>query len=316
MSWIPTLTLFAMMLALGMTLRLADFARALSMPVVVGVGLLGQLVLQPLFAFGLARGLDLPPTMSIGLVLIAACPGGVVSNALVQMARGDVALSIVLTGLSSLVAFLSLPAAIALAMRLFGGDGPPVVLSLAELIATLFGTTAFPVVLGMLVLRHRPFLAARLHRPLLRASTAVLLLMIAGLFASLATSGELSLASLSRSVLPAVVALVGTTMAAGYGMARALGHGGATARTLALEGSMQNVNMALVVAVAFLGEQRFGGPAVVYLPVSFAFAGLMIALGRRETSGAASGSAFGRGSDGAGPPLASERDLGGRQERI
>ena len=117
MSWIPTLTLFAMMLALGMTLRPADFARAASMPGVVAVGLLAQLVLQPLFAFGLARGLELSPTLAIGLVLIAACPGGVVSNALVQLARGDVAVSVVLTGLSSLVSFVSLPAAVALAMR-------------------------------------------------------------------------------------------------------------------------------------------------------------------------------------------------------
>jgi BASS family bile acid:Na+ symporter len=286
MSWIPTLTLFTMMLALGMTLRLGDFARAASMPSAVALGLLGQLVLQPLFAFGLARGLELSPTPAIGLVLIAACPGGVVSNALVQLARGDVALSILLTGLSSLVSFVTLPAAIAFAMRFFGGEGSPVVLSFAELVATLFGTTALPVLLGMLVLGQRPALAKRLHRPLLNASTGVLLLMIAGLFASLVTSGELSLASLFRRVLPAVVVLVGGTMAAGYGLARALGHGATTARTLGLEGSMQNVNMALVVAVAFLGEQRFGGPAVVYLPVSFAFAGLMIVLGRREASAA------------------------------
>jgi BASS family bile acid:Na+ symporter len=293
-SWIPTLTLFAMMLALGMTLRLADFARATAMPAVVALGLLGQLVLQPLLAFGLARALDLPATLAIGLVLIAACPGGVVSNALVQLARGDVALSILLTGLSSLFSFVSLPVVIALAMAQFGGDGPPVVLSFAELVATLFGTTALPVALGMLLLQRRPELAERLHRPLLNTSTAVLMLMIAALFASLATSGELSLTNLFQRVLPAVVALVGGTMAAGYGVARALGCGEATARTLGLEGSMQNVNMALVVAVTFLGEQRYGGPAVVYLPVSFAFAGGMIALGRRAPHDAAAQPARGR----------------------
>jgi BASS family bile acid:Na+ symporter len=293
-SWIPTLTLCAMMLALGMTLRIADFARAAAMPSAVAVGLLGQLVLQPLLAFGLARGLGLSTTHAIGLVLIAACPGGVVSNALVRLARGDVALSILLTGLSSLVSFASLPAAIALAMAHFGGDGPPVVLSFPELVATLFGTTALPVVLGMLVLRHRPAIAARLHRPLLDGATGVLLLMIAALFASLATSGELSLASLFHRVLPAVVALVGGTMAAGYGCGRALGYGGATARTLALEGSMQNVNMALVVAMTFLGEQRYGGPAVVYLPVSFAFAGAMIVLGRRSGTDVAPRPVLGR----------------------
>jgi predicted Na+-dependent transporter len=172
-------------------------------------------------------------------------------------------------------------------MRIFGGAGPAVALSLGELVATLFATTALPVVLGMLVLKHRSALAERLHRPLLNVSTGVLLVMIAALFASLAGSGELSLGSLFRRVLPGVVALVGGTMATAYGLARVLGYGARTARTLGLEGSMQNVNMALVVAVTFLGEQRFGGPAVVYLPVSFAFAALMIALGRRGASGTA-----------------------------
>jgi BASS family bile acid:Na+ symporter len=282
-SWIPTLTLFAMMLALGMTLRRADFARAASMPSAVAVGLLGQLVLQPLLAFALARGLELPPTLAIGLVLIAACPGGVVSNALVQLARGDVALSILLTGLSSLVSFLSLPAVIALAMRELGTEGAPVVLSFAGLVATLFGTTALPVLTGMIVLRHRPALAERLHRPLLNASTAVLMLMIAGLFTSVATSEELSIADLFRRALPAVVLLAASTMTAGYLAGRALGYGGATARTLSLESGMQNVNMALVVALTFLGEPRYGGPAIVYLPVSFACAGMLVWIGRRSS---------------------------------
>jgi BASS family bile acid:Na+ symporter len=282
-SWIPTLTLFAMMLALGMTLRWADFGRAASMPAAVAVGLLGQLVLQPLLAFVLARNLELSPTLAIGLVLVAACPGGVVSNALVQLARGDVALSILLTGLSSLVSFVSLPSVIALAMRELGAEGPPVALSFGALVATLFGTTALPVLVGMLVLRQRPALAARLHRPLLHVSTAVLMLMIAGLFASVATSEELSIAGLFRHALPAVVLLVGGTMTAGYLAGRALGYGAATARTLSLESGMQNVNMALVVALTFLGEQRYGGPAIVYLPVSFACAGALVWLGRRAS---------------------------------
>lgn len=281
MSWLPTLTLFAMMLALGMTLRAADFRRAASMPSAVIAGLLGQLVLQPLLAFWLARTLELPPTFAIGLVLIAACPGGVVSNALTQLARGDVALAILLTGFSSLASFLTLPAVIALAMREFGDAAPPVLLSFPELVATLFGTTALPVLIGMGLLRERPALAARLHRPLLNGSTAVLMLLVAGLFASLAASEELSMATLFRGVLPAVVVLVGGTMAAGYLGGRALGYGPATARTLSLESAMQNVNMALVVAVSFLGEQRYGGPAVVYMPVSFAFAGALIVLSRR-----------------------------------
>jgi bile acid:Na+ symporter, BASS family len=281
MSWIPTATLFVMMLSLGMTLRPEDFRRLLATPSAVAVGVIGQIVLLPLVAFGLARALDLSPTMSIGLVLISACPGGVISNTLTHLARGDVALAISMSAMTSLVTFLSLPFVISVAMRAFGTEGPPIVLSITEMVTTLFGTTALPVLLGMLLLHLRPALAGRLYRPLLAASTSVLMLAIAGLFVGLASAAdELSIATLFRRVTPAVVALVASTMAMGFASARLLGLGEATARTLAIEIGIQNINLALVVATSFLGEQRYAGPAVVYLPVSFAFAGVVVAMGR------------------------------------
>ena len=282
MSWIPTATLFVMMLALGMTLRLADFRRIAAAPAAVLLGMLGQLVLLPGVAFAIARLLELSPTLAIGLVLIAACPGGVVSNALAQLARGDLALSITLTALSSLVSFVSVPFVVSLALQAFGGEEKRVALSFVEMATTLFGTTVLPVLLGMGVRRWRPAAAERLHRPLLGLSTGVLMLMIVGLVVGLSrASSELSMAQLVRNVTPAVVALVAITMAAGAIGARILGLGGATARTITIEIGVQNVNLALVVAMSLLGEQRYGGPAVVYLPVMFVFAGAAIALGRR-----------------------------------
>jgi len=289
MSWIPSATLFAMMLALGMTLRPGDFRRIAAAPAAVLLGMSGQLVLLPLVAFALARLFELSPTLSIGLVLIAACPGGVVSNALAQLARGDLALSITLTALSSLVSFLSVPFVISLALDVFGGEERRVALSFVEMAATLFGTTVLPVLIGMAVLRWRPAAAERLHRPLLGVSTGILMLIILGLVVSLwRARGELSMEQLVRNVTPAAVGLVAITMAAGAMGARILGLGGATARTLAIEIGIQNVNLALVVAMSLLGEQRYAGAAVVYLPVMFVFAGGVIALGRRAASGARS----------------------------
>ena len=270
MSWIPTATLFAMMLALGMTLRPVDFRRIATAPAAVLLGMLGQLVLLPVAAFAIARWLELSPTLAIGLVLIAACPGGVVSNALTQLARGDLALSITLTSLSSLVSFLSVPFVLSLALDAFGGEERRIALSFVEMAATLFGTTVLPVVMGMAFLRWRPAFAERLHRPLLNVATGVLMLMIFGLFVSLwRSSSELSMAQLVRDGTPAVVVLIATTMTAG-----------AIARTITLEIGIQNVNLALVVA-SLLGEQRYAGAAIVYLPVMFGFAGGVIALGRR-----------------------------------
>jgi BASS family bile acid:Na+ symporter len=281
MSWIPTATLFAMMLALGMTLRPVDFRRIATAPAAVLLGLLGQLVLLPVAAFAIARWLELSPTLAIGLVLIAACPGGVMSNALTQLARGDLALSITLTSLSSLVSFTSVPFVLSLALDAFGGGERRVALSFVEMAATLFATTVLPVGIGMASLRWRSAVAERLHRPLLHGSTAVLMLMILALFVSLwRSSGDLSMARLLRDGTPAVVALIATTMTAGALAARALDLDAAIARTITLEIGVQNVNLALVVA-SLLGEQRYAGAAVLYLPVMFGFASGVIALGRR-----------------------------------
>jgi len=283
MSWIPTLTLFAMMLALGMTLRVEDFRRLAALRAAVALGMTGQLVLLPLVAFGVAHAFALSRTQAIGLVLIAACPGGVVSNVLSRLARGDVALSISLTAASSVVSFLSVPLVVGLGMRAFGGDGPRVALTFAEMASPLFGTTALPVIVGMGVLHRWPSLAARLHRPLLGASTGVLMLLIAGLaVGSARNASELSLGILFREAAPAVVALVAITMGIAALLARVLDLGAATSRTLVLEVGLQNFNLALVVAMSMLGEQRYAGPALVYLPVMFAFAGAVIAMGRRS----------------------------------
>lgn len=282
MTWVATATLFVMMLALGMTLSREDFRRLAEARAAVILGLAGQMVLLPLVGFAVAGAFALPPTMAIGLVLIAACPGGVVSNVLTRLARGDVALSISLTATSSLVSFLTLPVVVGLAMRAFGGGGPQVSLSFAEMASSLFLTTALPVLLGMAVRHRRPDRAARLHRPLLAVSSGVLVLLLVGLAIGVSRSAEeLSLKDLFAGAAPAVAVLVATAMGATLLAARALGLDGARSRTLALEVGLQNFNLALVVALGMLGGQRYAGPALVYLPTMFAFAAVVIALGRK-----------------------------------
>lgn len=308
MRWIPTLTLFVMMLSLGMTLRLEDFRRIASKPAAVTVGILGQLVLLPLVALPLALLLAPSPTQAIGLVLIAACPGGVISNVLSKLARGDVALSITLTAVSSVVCFATIPFVVGIALRAVGGDSTEVVLGFGEMAVSLFGTTALPVLLGMLLLTSRPALAARLHGPLLTGSTVVLLLLVLALVVRVASSAEdLSLADLVRGSLLPVVALVAITMGCGVLAARALHLDAATSRTLALEIGVQNFNLALVVAMTLLGEQRYAGPALIYLPVMLLAGGLVVASGRRSTPAPAGDEA---------PAATSPRTVAGALQRL
>jgi len=277
---VPTTTLFAMMLAMGMTLRGEDFARVVGAPRPVGFGLLCQMVLLPGTAFAIAWLLSLPGEVAIGLILVAACPGGVTSNALAHYARGDTALSVSLTALSSGFAWLTVPLVVGLGLATFGAPGAAIALSPTEAVATLFSTTALPVALGMLCLHFRPKLARRLSRPLLLVSTVLLMMLVAGLGFSLARS-EHGVAGLLGRALPAVLLLLGTMTVLGYVGAKLLGLAEAGRRTVLVEVGIQNFNMAMVLALNVLHAPRYLGPALVYLPVMLVFALLLIMATRR-----------------------------------
>lgn len=283
MSWIPTATLFVMMAALGMTLRTDDFARLGREPRAVLFGLTGQLLLLPLVAFALASALPLSETLAVGLVLIAACPGGVTSNLLSHAARGNLALSISLTAASSMASFLTVPFLLSLAFQAFGGVGAAITLSVREMMATLFGATVVPVLLGMGLLQFRPALAERLRGPLVGVSGTVLLLLIVSLGASLWSSGA-DVGGLAARGTPAVALLIAIATTLGWLGGRALGLDAATNRTLGIEIGMQNFTLAMAVSMTFLEEPLYLGAALLYLPLMLLFSSAIVALGRRDSA--------------------------------
>jgi BASS family bile acid:Na+ symporter len=278
---VPTTTLFAMMLAMGMTLRGEDFARVVKAPWPVGFGLLCQIILLPVLAFLIAWLLSLPREVAIGLVLIAACPGGVTSNALTHYARGGDALSISLTALSSGLAWLSVPLVVGFGLAAFGTPDTAIALSPIETVATLFSTTALPVGLGMLCLHFRPEFAKRLSRPLLLVSTVLLMLLVVGLGFSLTRSEQDVSGMFGRSLL-AVLLLLGAMTGVGHAGARLLRLPDAQRRTVLVEVGIQNFNLAIVLALNVLAEPKYLGPALVYLPVMLVFALVLIITTRTE----------------------------------
>jgi BASS family bile acid:Na+ symporter len=137
-----------------------------------------------------------------------------------------------------------------------------------------------PVLFGMLVLDRRPAVAARFSRPLLNVSTGLLLLLILGLMVQ-TWGSEYDMTGLALRATPSVVLLLLLSTGLGMAGARALGVDAAATRSLALEIGVQNVNLALVVAISLLGEPRYAGTALIYLPVMMVVAGAVIAWGRR-----------------------------------
>lgn len=146
--------LWVAMLGLGLSLRTVDIRNIFASPKALTIGMVGQVLLLPALGFALAFLLAPTPAVAVGAVILAACPGGLTANAYSFAARADVALSVSLTALSSLVSLVSLPAFTFLALEAFFEAGTMPTLSASDIFAKLFTLTVLPVGIGMLI-RHR-----------------------------------------------------------------------------------------------------------------------------------------------------------------
>ncbi|MEM6279564.1 MAG: bile acid:sodium symporter, partial [Verrucomicrobiota bacterium] len=155
------LILAFIMFSLGLGLRKDDFTRVARFPKAFGTGLLNQLILLPLVAFGIATLLKVSPVLAVGIMILSFCPGGVTSNVLARMAGGNVPLSISLTAVTSLISILTVPFLVAFSVQHFMGDEGPQV-NVAGLGIKMFLLTAIPVLLGMWLTAARPALVEKI----------------------------------------------------------------------------------------------------------------------------------------------------------
>jgi bile acid:Na+ symporter, BASS family len=281
-TWLPTAALSAMMLAMGMTLVPRDFRRVVEQPRAFAFGACGQIVLLPALAFATAWMLTLPRDLAIGLVLLAACPGGVTSNALSHYARGNTALSISLTALSSSLSFLTVPVVVGTAFIAFPRDAGEASVSLPalETALTILATTVLPMALGMAARYRNAELASRLSGPILGVSTSVLMLMFAALWVQVTMVSEDIGGLFARASLAAGV-WTAALLAIGWLGARALRLPPAERRTVMLELTLQNFNLVLVIAMTILGQPRLTGMSIVYLPAMVVAGAGIVMWGRR-----------------------------------
>lgn len=276
---IPTATLAAMMLALGMELQVQDFVRVFKSPTAALLGLLGQLVVLPTVALGLAVLLPLSSATALGLMLLAACPGGTTSNMFSSYARGDVALSISLTAFSGIAAPITVPIVIGLGFVLISGAAAPIQVSMLEMILTLLFSTAVPVLIGMGIVHLKPALAAKVRGKLLGFATGLMVLLLIGLFVNTVRIQPDVWGMFARSSLAVALLIVSCAVIA-MAAARLFRLSLRQENTLMLEVGIQNVNLALVVAINFLEDTQYLGPSLVYIPFMFMLAGVVLYRGR------------------------------------
>ncbi len=244
----------------ALELRLADFARLLREPRVVLIGLLSQLIALPLLTLALVFATNPAPSIALGLMLTAACPGGNMSNVLTHWSGGRTSLAMTMTSISSLISPLTTP----LIFSVLGGLHPStrtamqvVSVPYSELIGTILIALVTPLMLGMLLAERRPQLAAKLRKPLKRLGLAIF-----ALFVVLAVAANYAIFWQALTTIFALVAIHNAiALGSGYGIARLLKVGAAETRAITFETGVHNT--ALGLTLVFTYYQGLGGMALV-----------------------------------------------------
>ncbi|UPL18599.1 bile acid:sodium symporter family protein [Microbacterium aurugineum] len=247
------------MLGLGLSLTLADFARVLKQPKAVIIALLCQLVLLPAICFGLVLAFQLPPILAVGMMMLAASPGGTTANLYSNLFRGDIALNISLTAVNSVIAVITLPIITNFAIAYFQPFDDRLGLQWSKALE-VFAIVLLPVALGMIVRRFWPKFAAGMDKPVRIASVVILVVVIAG---AVASNWTLLVSNFTQLALITVLfCLISLTV--GFFVPRMLRVGKRQAIATSFEIGIHNATLAIVIAQSVLGSVELSLPAAVY----------------------------------------------------
>lgn len=268
------LGLALLMFVVGLRLSFSQVAKAFLYPKALGTGLIVQMVLLPATAFLLARFFALSEPMAVGLVLVAAAPGGVTSNYIAYLARADVALSAAMTLVTTALCAITIP----LILVLTGLTELPDIAGLIRMSMLMIGVALVPMIAGMAFVIWRPNWAKRTTLVLEPASKLVFAIIVLATFLQ---NWQPMMAHFS-SVGPAVIGLNLAALALAGGGGLLLGLGTESRRAIMVEASLQNVAVAMFVAGALLQNSALAIPALIYALVMNISALLQIGLAQKQ----------------------------------
>ncbi|TGK33800.1 bile acid:sodium symporter family protein [Leptospira gomenensis] len=261
------------MLGMGMALTIDDFKRIFVLPKAVITGLTLQLILLPVVGWFIADYSGLAPELAVGLMLLAICPGGATSNLITHLAKGDVALSITLTAITSCITVFSIPFLLNLSMNHFLGSGQMIALNIPQTILQIFLITVLPVSIGMLLNAKRPDLSQKFEKTVKILSGLFLVLIIAGAI----VRERQNIIPFFIQVGPAALALNLITMALGY-MGATLTKVTKSQRTsITIEVGIQNGTLGIAIASTILQNPAMAVPSAIYSLIMFATGGIFSA---------------------------------------
>ena len=248
------------MLGMGLSLLPVDFKRITRYPKAVAVGTVCQILLLPLIGALIALVVPMQPEIAVGLIILAVCPGGPSSNLVTYLAKGDVALSVSLTAVSSVITVFTIPLFANLALQYFMGTNAEIGLPIGSTMLQIFLITLLPTVIGMAIRQQFPDTARRLEKQMSRLALGLLALIIV-----------LLLVSESRS-LPGFLAQVGTgvvllnllSMLTGFLAGKVFRLSPAQQISIAIEVGIQNGTLAIAITAGLLNNPDMAVPAAVY----------------------------------------------------
>jgi len=269
---ILALSLIIIMFGMGLSLSMRDFAAVFLRPKAIILGLICQLILLPIVGFTLIEVFTLQPDIAIGVIILAACPGGPTSNLITHLANGDTALSVSMTAACSFITLLTIPFIINLGLQKVLGAGTLIQLNVLQTILQVFVVVIVPVALGMLLKSKRPKFSLRMQKPVKRASG---IFFVVVLLAVIIKERALLLSSLDEAGL-VTLSLNLVTMAIGYGLAYIFKLSLKQRISITIEGGIQNGTLGISIATILLNNTAYAIAPAVYGIIMFLTAGLFI----------------------------------------
>ena len=264
---IAPIVLAFIMLGLGLSLTIQDFLRVIKVPKDFLVGFICQLILLPMVAFTLIKLLNTPPELAIGVMLIAAAPGGVTSNVLTKFADGDVALSVTLTAVTSLVSIISVPFIVFNSINFFGIDNVSKDISIFGIALKMFFVVTIPVIIGMFIRYFAKDLINNKAVLIQRISVILFAIVFVAIYIE---EWDHIISFVTRAGTIAFTLNI-SMMIIGFYAAKIFASGVAQQRSISIESGLQNGTLAV-----FVGTQIFDGSSMVFIVPAAAYALIMM----------------------------------------
>ena len=257
------------MLGLGLSLTIADFQRVVKFPKVIFIGLFCQMIILPVVCFSIAKGFGLAPELAVGLMLLAASPGGSTANLFSHLANGDVALNISLTAFNSILSILMLPLIVNFSIDYFMETGQVVPLQFKKIIE-VFAIVLVPVGIGMIINAKNPSISIKLEKPVKILSALFLVLIIV----SAIIKEKAHIVEYFQEIgIPALLFNV-LSLGIGYFIPRMLNIGKKQAIAIGMEIGIHNGTMAIFIATTVLNNSVMSIPPAIYSLIMFLTAGV------------------------------------------